>query len=100
MSVDFARDGHVLDLALERFVLEDLPDDERRAVKAHLRDCELCRGRAEQVRLDLAVPMPPLDATRITVLRPEQAKPAWIGALIGVVAALVVLAAVLWVSAG
>lgn len=96
-----ARDGHVLDLALEQLVLGDLPDATRRTVKAHLRECELCRARAEVVRADLSVPLPPLDlaltVAPATVSAPPSrpALPSWAtGALVGAGLGAVVLVVV------
>lgn len=86
----FARDGHVLDLGLERFLLDDLAPADRRAVKAHLRDCALCRDRVEAIRLDLSVPLPPLDATRAAPATPgTPAGRVWVGVVVGALAALV-----------
>ncbi len=55
------REGHVLELVIERFVLRDLPVDVRHSVKGHLRTCAICRARAEEIHMDLSIDLPPLD---------------------------------------
>ncbi len=55
------REGHVLELVIERFVLRDLPVDVRHSVKGHLRTCAICRARAEEIHIDLSIDLPPLD---------------------------------------
>jgi len=56
----FTRDWHVLDLALERLVLDDLQPAEARKVEAHLATCEACSQRHEAVAAEMAAPLPEL----------------------------------------
>ena len=57
----FGRDGHLTDLAIDRYRYEDLPVRLRRAVAEHLEACPACSERlAEQARTDAEVALPPL----------------------------------------
>lgn len=52
----FARDGHLLALALERQQAEDLSAEEAQSLDQHLQSCPLCQTRAEHLRQELLLP--------------------------------------------
>jgi hypothetical protein len=46
----FARDNHLLDLALDRYYVGDLQPGAVKLVDNHLADCAACRARADKAR--------------------------------------------------
>jgi hypothetical protein len=48
------REGHLLDLSLERYFYEELSGAPRASVETHLSDCGECRGRLERLRSESA----------------------------------------------
>jgi anti-sigma factor RsiW len=58
----FARDGHILDLGLERYLAEELSASEGEALEAHLSVCAACQARVEHLRLPMSA-LPPLSDT-------------------------------------
>ena len=88
--------SHVPLLALERFVVRDLPAGEAEAVRAHADECAVCRGRIDALAADdreRLARMPPAAFVR-RLQRPRPRRWAWALAL-GAAAA-----AGLFVSAG
>ena len=70
MKLDpIARTGHLTDLGIEGLALGELSLPARRSAEQHLRDCETCRARVEEVGAEI----PPL------VTRPWRRLP-WLGA--------------------
>ncbi len=49
------RDGHLVDLMIDRLLCDDLTPDERTGVEAHLADCSGCRARLASAR-DVTMP--------------------------------------------
>lgn len=60
MSLIFAEDGHLLDLAVEGLLHDELDPAELLEVEAHLDDCAACRERIEAARAFTATPLPPM----------------------------------------
>ena len=89
----FTRDGHLLDLALERFVADDLSSDEQALCDTHLALCSPCVARLDALRA-LPLDLPPLVSPSEpppAVRRPS--RPSWWG-LGGTLAAVAAAAGV------
>ena len=56
----FTRDQHLLDLALERLVLDDLEPAAALKARAHLAGCDACEARHRAIAAELAQPLPEL----------------------------------------
>lgn len=73
----FARDGHILDLGLERYLAEELSAPEGEEVEAHLSACAACQQRVDHLRRPMPA-LPPLPALRLSSgpAEPESPPPA------------------------
>lgn len=60
----FARDGHLLELSLERQQAQDLSAEEEKQLQQHLQGCEACKARAAAVAEPLSLPPLPAEKPR------------------------------------
>lgn len=97
MSEVLGRDGHLTDLALERFLAGELQGEALAEVEAHLAECEDCADRVAAAQLVVPA-FEALQAPDLSVL-PEPANRPWGGFRAVALAAVALAGAGVWVSA-